>query len=1485
MSGITVDQVQGYTFKNVMTGEYLQLMDRNPMNSVLTTGVSETFEGANFFIDYTELSSLPSGSCAPCGTPLSIAEYNSFMRAFAGGVLVIPRSIPMSTSVETSNRWSVVAEWNKVAAPLANTAPALIAMGRMYPAGGTPSHPYTQDLAGAINQAYIPTSQKEIMAQINSLENAVALDYNTRVQTLHASNGTLELFEKWSQGALSLTDPSVKFILDAKTRATKFGGGPSTGTMMTFSFVTYIASLVRAFADCYGSNMHFAYDWSVKQNSLPIHAIPISAIPYTKIGTNLMHSAMITEITMGKEPKYLNGPQNLDAWRVVPGGEWLIQNPNATEGQVKISWPRPVSVARVVVRLYQDFTVSLWGEENLISRTAAEVGGAAVSTTEPSGRTAQLYMQSDGSVSPMPFAEDILTGTTSTWRCPKQKDPSLLSWWMFPQLGHAKGEMAPSPPPWLNQEEFSPGGFYGPIVRTQEQQKPAYLVASAGGNVGLIAETDVNTVLKTSGYHWWMRPESTAPIDGSTYKGYYRLLTPVPSANNCVYINQPFTYTPWMALTLNDNASARPNRAQGDLTKADPKMLLPWVMPGTAYTSPLSTKSLCQVDDATERQLFRWVEGSPQFPGTRILECKAFPFRKPDEPASLSFPDAQLVWDSAGPATDLKCDAFYISLAQGMSTANPTGIAYPPIHVRELKIFAGSSRALGYTGKIGVGTDAATGKKKWFWPYRIDGLGSAFSNCVSVHTDHDPNTNKADSTYPASFVDVGRSELRRLGGINSKLLACYTADDDEEDVDVIAAAAQAAGALAAAAAPQQDAGMPAAAGVALGAAGAAGMDAAAGIEAAPNYAGLGGGGAGVLAPPAPADMAAAVAATAPTNTTATVAAAAERNAMIAAVAGEGVGAGPPQGQPAQDLLLAQAADVSSAGGHYAGSNSSSDDYAGPNPVNPQGVAPLPALAGGGQQQNIIDTIVTFFSVGLGSMFGSLPDIAHPGGGAAAAAVPGAPVRPDAAWSMLLQLAVFAGMMANAHNVALGILHQIQETMNQVVDRIMQQHPEYTPEQAHALLGEMQNALPFTNFLIPAPAGTTGAAITAPGLAAAGLPLPHAGGVGGDTGGAGAANPVGHALYEYFEDVQEAVGLNINHAADQAVVWTGILSFLLCAISLAARAAHNAGGLNGPNAPNGPTVIAAVQQTEDAVRTNHALPFPAETIGKFISGEPQDIFEPLTYLIASDEDHRTERLGVAPGATEEHPHLFRFPELMDPEAFLAYDEELSRNGPQLITPQDMHDALDGVPLSGLLQQGTGTFQTHPSAGQTPVVAQDGPIWTAVHEFMGIAQWINNNAHGFLGTPPAASGGGSGGSGGTMLADLLGPIASIFQSYNTDSNPYQAGQGQVPLQNQAWYGMINPAFLAGMPGAVAPGYGGGQAMQPPNFMALMAGTWHTFITTTLFTIYQIPEADFFAATDPAHGAMAPNGADSLNGLITFMLALAAGIAPPYQGMSGA
>ena len=1480
MSGIAVDQVQGYTFKNVMTGEYLQLMDRNPMNSVLTTGDSETFEGANFFIDYTELSSLPSGSCAPCGTPLSIAEYNSFMRAFASGVLVIPRSIYASSSVETSNRWSVVAEWNKVAAPLAATAPALIAMGRLYPAGTTP---LKQDLAATINQAYIPLTQKEIMDQINSLENAVALEYNTRVQTLHASGGILELFEKWSQGSLPISDPSTKFILGAQTRATTFGGGPSTGTVMTFSFMTYIASLVRAFADCYGDNMHFAFDWSLDKNSVPIHAIPISAVPYTKIGTNLMHSAMIREITLGREPKYLKGPQNLDPWRVVPGGEWLIQNPNATEGKVKFSWPRPVSVARVVVRLYQDFTVSLWGQENLISRITAEVGGAAVPTAGSPGRTAQLNLNSDGSVSPMPFAEDIFAGATSTWKCPKQKDPSLLSWWMFPQLGHGKGEMAPSPPPWLDQEEFSPGGFYGPIVRTQEAKAPAYLVASAG-TVDLIPETHVDTILKNSGYHWWMRPESAAPIDGSTYKGYYRILTPTPSANNCIYTDQPFTYTGWMALTLNNDASARPNRAQGDLMKADPKMLLPWVMPGKVYASPLGTRSLCEADAATERQLFRWVEGSPQFPGTRILECKAFPFRKPGEPASLSFPDAQLIWDSAGPTSDLKCDAFYLALARGTSTANPTGIAYPPIHVREVKIFAGSSRALGYIGKLGIDTDPATGKKKWFWPYRIDGLGSAFSNCVKVHADHDPANNKADSTYAASFVDVGRSELRRLGGVSSRLLLCYTADDDEDDVPAIGAAAQAAGALAAAAAPQQNAAMPAAAGVALGAAGAAGMDAAAGIEAAPHYAGLGGGGAGMLAPPAPAAMAAAVAATVPTTTTPEVAAAAEQNAMIAAVAGEGVGAGPPQDQPAQDLLLAEAADISSTAGHYAGSNASWNDYAGPDPVNPQGVAPLPAVAGGGQQQNIIDTIVTFFAVGLGSMFGSLPDVAHPGGGAAAAAVPGAPVRPDAAWSMLLQLAVFAGMMANAHNVALGILHQIQETMQQVVDRIIQQHPDYTPEQAHALLGEMQNALPYQNFLIPAPA-QAGGAITAPGLAAAGYPLSHGGGAGGDTGGAGATNPAGQGLWEYFNDVEDAVGLNINHAADQAVVWTGILSFLLCAISLAAQAAHHAGGLNGPRAPNGAQVAAAVGQTEAAIRSNNVLPFPAETIGHFISGQPQDVFEPLTYLIASDEDQRAESLGVVPGEVEGAPHVFRFPELMDPQAFLAYDEDLSRDGSQLITPQAMIDALDGVELSGLLQQGNGTFQTHPLPGQTPVVDQNGPIFTAVHEFMGIAQWINNNAQGFLGTPPAASDGGSGGSGGTMLSDLFGPIAAIFQSYNTDSNPYHPGQGQVPLQNQAWYGMINPSFLAGMPGAVAPGYGGGHAMHPPSFMSLMAGTWHTFITTTLFNIYQIPEADFFAATDPAHGAMAPNGADSLNGLITFMLALAAGVAPPYHGMGGA
>ena len=151
---------------------------------------------------------------------------------------------------------------------------------------------------------------------------------------------------------------------------------------------------------------------------------------------------------------------------------------------------------------------------------------------------------------------------------------------------------------------------------------------------------------------------------------------------------------------------------------------------------------------------------------------------------------------------------------------------------------------------------------------------------------------------------------------------------------------------------------------------------------------------------------------------------------------------------------------------------------------------------------------------------------------------------------------------------------------------------------------------------------------------------------------------------------------------------------------------------------------------------------------------------------------------------------------------------------------------------------------------------------------------------MGTPPGASD--TGGTGNTLIGDLLGPMQALFQSYNTDSNPYDVYQGNGMSSNGAWNGMINPTFIGG--GAIAPGYGGGQHMHPPNFMALMAGTWHNHITNRLFRLFGTPQATFFAATEPAHGAMAPQGADSLNGLITFMLALAAGIAPPFHGTGG-
>ena len=1593
---------QGTLFKNVRTGEYLQLMTSDPINSVLTTGTSTTFAGASFQATYLSISELPSGHCAPCGTPLSVAEHQAFLLAFSRRVFQIPLSVAEPSQAETDARWEPMLGLAHLDAPDADSAPALLALGPgSYPTGAGGA---TQSLTSAIGQVYGATSE-DILAQINHTETLVAKQHNARLGVLTIGDGNIaDTYQEWARGNI---DPPPKIILSKTERTKVFGAGPRPATALTFLYMSYMKSQVRAFSDCYGptgkageipDRREAAIAWATEKLSAPIHTLPIAAVPYAMMGEDMVHTACIVESnpTLGtswRRPltdKLLYGCRNVDTRRACGGGEWVAGTGTPT---LTLTWHKPIPVSRIQVRLYNHPETCLYGQEACGVEIWGSLQGKNVDMTGK-GRTIAQYLNTDCTVSPMPLWYDALncqwffdnTVCALTWKCPKQSDPSLLSWWMFPQIGQGTGNKIPQhhpskgPPNWgppstgAQQEEFSQGSFYGYICRTIEGSFPAWLMASQnsnprtpsrncpgqqpsppppcceipGGDVYVIAETENKVVANFAPCHWWMRPEENTQ---SGEQQWYRLLTITdadcdphePTNKKCYYDAQPLgPTTRWMALTLRDEATLRPDGAQ---SIADPPKFVdpfsgayfsadvfPWVLSSPATTSsgwpaksPLTCQWLAQNDVASDRQLFRWIEGSPWFPNCRILECKAFPFRPLGELASLPWPDPQDIWQSG--SEDVAVDTLVVRFTPRLGE-NPIGTSIPPLRVRSLHVQSGNPTALpGFNQKIGI-VDQGGSKTKLVYPYKLDGIGSAFSNCVKVHSGHDPGSNnRADSTYPAVQVDVARSELRRLGNAPGRMFSCvldYDVSDGEEDDDVVADGARAAGDTQATGQTPVavHAPIPANQGVGMGAVAGAGADLQGNVEGAFNWAPFN----GQAVVPAQQDPAPVLGALAGTqnvdgDTQHVLHAVAEGNAVIAAVAGEG---GPAANdEMAVDDLAAHAQQLSDDPGYYADEDEEEEDLVATDPVNPEGAA----QEGDGYRQSIRDTVTNFFGVSLHSFFGSLVDIQQGGGAAAAPGVPGAPVNPESAWSVIVQLAMFAGMMANAHNVVLGMVHEIREFLDDAEQHILAAHPNFTVAQARALFRGMQNALPYTNFLVN-PQTEAGAQLS-PGVAQAGRPL-ATDGTAHEGGGAAAAVPQGQALREYFHDMRQAVGAQIDHASEQARRWTGILSFMLSVLTLAAdnalqrqvEANANQQGIapdewapqNNPlTPPNFGDVVGAVAEAEGRIRDNSALNFPPAARPHFFLGVPVGAApgDPNTYLHANQDMWRVMQLGLAPTHHGGPRHIgmapydrdgsgrwgFRFPVYGDPYAFIQY-RDYAEGAPY--TSDEFREATEDTTLSGLLNRGVGTWaelppEDPPAPQPLPAIDVEDPMGQAVQELMGIGAWIHNNAQGFLDLPASLN---------PVLADRLelmtGPIQQYFQSYDLDTNVYNGGNSQDPTEQTEGFGFWNGFVSPGL--RPPPGYGQTDHMTPPPFLTLMAGMWHEYVVGGITNIFRLPippnaECDqgahdgmpmpppgsFFSATAPGHGGMPAAGADSLNGILTFMLALAANIAAPFHSAS--
>ena len=1559
--GLTVHGVSGVRFKNVKTGEMLQIADMNPFYGLMTTGASTTFPGGSFYLEYIPFGLLPSGRCAPCGTPLSLGENSEYQRALARGIMMQPRYITVPTLEETTHRWAVRVDWSRLGAPTASTAPALLELNPVPYKTGTTGK---QDIMGAIAQAASFPTLSEIMKALNSKEVKAANAYNDRIE---AAASSIADYINYVTGRIDPDTPPA-FFADPVEAGKLFGFGPKPGTMLLFAFWTYMRSLVRAFSDCYASDevpdsREAAIAWGTDQFAKTIHSVPIDAVPYPRPGFNHIRTAMITEsITRDLNTDLYTGPGCLDGTRMIRGAEWVA---GSVENTLTLQWARPVAISRIAARLYTHPSVCLYGQDACEIEIQASLKGVNVNVTGD-GRTAVQFVNTDGTVSPMPLWYDALscewffqnTVCATTWKCPRQADPSLLSWWMFPQIGQGRGAKNPQqhpskgPPNWgppstgVQQQEFSQGSFYGYICRTIEGSVPAWLMASnnnnprhpsrncpgqqpsppppcceiPGGDVYVIAETENKIVANFAPCHWWMRPDIR-----SGDAQWYRLLTITdadcdphePTNKKCYYVDQPLgPTTAWMALTLRDEATVRPGGAQsivnppkfvgpnGTYFSAD---VFPWVLSSPATTSsnrpaksPLTCQWLGWKEQASDRQLFRWIDGSPQFPNCRILECKAFPFRPLDAPASLPSPGVQTLWQSNAGARDIGVDKVTIKFTPRLGE-NPIGTAIPPLRVRSLSVAAGCPAVLGYKGKIGIDKDAS-GKTKFFWPYQTDGIGSLYSNSVKVHTDHSPEDNHADSTYVAKMADVGRSELRRLGGQGSKFQCVQDCviDDDEEDFDTIVGAAQGAGAAAAAGvtpALPPPAPIPPAAGVTNMTLHGPAMDQGGGQEGAPNAVVP-----GMVAAAAPANVVVALNAVAnvPAPVQGQLVAAAEGNATLAAIATEGNNVA---GQnPAQLAALAgHAVQLEAAPGAYAPPNANAHIYIPPDPVNPRGTA----NEAGGARQGPVDTILNFFSVSLASMFGSIDDVAAGGGAAAAPGAAGATVNGDAAWSVIVQLTIFAGMAANGYSVAVGLLNEMRDILREVIRRIRAYNPTMTVAQVHAMLGGLNNALPFTNFTTDPNVLTPH---TAPGLAAGGHPLTAAMEA-APAGGAAAAAPAGGSFVNYIDDIESALAANINYAVQQYDIWKNILSFLMAVVSNAAFAAKPpdppAGEEPGPGrSPTPAQVLAALQLVEGAIRRNAPLPLPEGAAGiddgleehwfDVNDTEEDIVYNPNTYMDSTDRDWRLQYLGI--DTTDDtyntkinsnlHGGMYRYPVYGDRYGFIQWEDYAEgvreEHEDRRLTPAKMTEALAGVQLSGLMAQGGGAFASPPAAGAPPPpvnAVPGGPMARTIQDLLSIAEWINNNGQNFLGHPYNPN------QQTPIMPQSLGMLNFMmvtFQSAAMNTNAFDGVQLQMTNPPPAWTGMIRPDLIPGLPRGHA--YAPAQ-LTPPPFLSILAGSWYDHIVNGIYRLYRTPAPDsFFSALAPGHGDMPVEGATAFDGLLSFLLSLAGNTASPWHTGGG-